>query len=104
VSAYRDKVLASIPDTGPDSVYAVYKRNVGRYMLNFLKPGGFGVMSAEHVASVVFKAATVPRPRTRYNVGFWANIGPLGRAITPDRMVDAVTSRDIPHREARSLK
>jgi NAD(P)-dependent dehydrogenase (short-subunit alcohol dehydrogenase family) len=104
VSTYRDKVLASIPDTGPDSPYTVYKRSVGQYMLNFLKPGGFGVMSAEHVARTVFKAATVTRPRTRYNVGFWANFGPLGRAIVTDRMVDAVTSREIPHGPSNSLK
>ena len=104
VSAYRDKVLASIPDTGPDGPYTVYKRSVGQYMLNFLKPGGFGVMSAEHVARTVFKAATVTRPRTRYNVGFWANFGPLGRAIVTDRMVDAVTSREIPHGPPDSLK
>jgi NAD(P)-dependent dehydrogenase (short-subunit alcohol dehydrogenase family) len=99
VSAYRDKVLASIPETGLDSAYAIYKRSIGQYILNFLKPGGFGVMTAEHVARTVFKAATVTRPRTRYNVGFWANFGPLGRAIVTDRMVDAVTSREIPHRE-----
>ena len=104
VSGYRDKVLASIPDTGADSAYAVYKRSVGAYILNFLKPGGFGVMTSEHVARTVLKAATVPRPRTRYNVGFWANFAPIGRAVTPDRIVDAVTSRDIPHRERASLK
>jgi NAD(P)-dependent dehydrogenase (short-subunit alcohol dehydrogenase family) len=104
VSAYRDKVLGSIPDTGPDSAYTVYKRSVGQYILNFLKPGGFGVMTAEHVARTVFKAATATRPRTRYNVGFWAHVGPLGRAVTPDRVVDAVTSRDIPHRAPGSFK
>jgi NAD(P)-dependent dehydrogenase (short-subunit alcohol dehydrogenase family) len=99
LSAYRDKVIASIPETGPDSVYAVYKRSIGRYMLNFVKPGDFGVMTPESVARVVFRAATAARPRTRYNVGFWAHFGPIGRALIPDRMVDAITSRDIPHRE-----
>ena len=42
--------------------------------------------AAERVARVVFKAATVARPRTRYNVGFWARFGPIGRALTPDRV------------------
>lgn len=99
ISAYRDKVIASIPDTGPDSPYAVYKRSIGRYMLDFLRPDRFGVMTSEHAARTVFRAATAARPRTRYNVGFWAHFGPIGRALTPDRLVDAVTSRDIPHRE-----
>ena len=67
-------------------------------MFNFLRPGRFGVMTSEQVARVVLKAATAQRPRTRYNVGFYAKFGATGRALTPDRVVDAVTSRDIPHR------
>jgi hypothetical protein len=53
---------------------------------------------AEHVARIVFKAATVARPRTRYNVGFRARFGPIGRALTPDRVVDAYMTWEIPHR------
>jgi NAD(P)-dependent dehydrogenase (short-subunit alcohol dehydrogenase family) len=97
-SPYREKVVASIPQTGSDSPYAIYKRNIGKYMLHFLRPGGFGVMSAEHVAGVLFKAGTVARPRTRYNVGFWAKLGPIGRALTPDRVVDTFMTWEIPHR------
>jgi NAD(P)-dependent dehydrogenase (short-subunit alcohol dehydrogenase family) len=97
LSNYRDKAIASIPDTGPDSPYAVYKRSIARYMFNFLQPGGFGVMTSEHVARTVLQAATAARPRSRYNVGFYARFAPTGRALTPDRVVDAVTSRDIPH-------
>ncbi|HEX2215108.1 MAG TPA: SDR family oxidoreductase [Xanthobacteraceae bacterium] len=97
-SAYRDKVIASIPDTGPNSSYAAYKRSLGKYMLDFLEPGRLGVMSCEHVASVVLKAASAARPRTRYNVGFYARLGPIGRALTPDRVVDAYMSREIPYR------
>ena len=98
ISAYRDKVVASIPDTNPDSPYKIYKRSIGKYMLDFLRPGRFGVMSAEHVADVVFKAATTSRPRTRYSVGYMAKFSPLGRALTPDRVVDAVMTREIPMR------
>lgn len=98
VSRYRDKVIASIPDTGADSPYAAYKRNVGKYILEFLQPGRFGIMTAEHVARVVFRAGTTRRPRTRYNVGFWAKFGPIGRALTPDRLVDAYMTREIPPR------
>ncbi len=48
-------------------------------------------MTADHVARVVFKAGTVSRPRTRYSVGFIAKVGPFGRGLAPDRLVDAVT-------------
>jgi NAD(P)-dependent dehydrogenase (short-subunit alcohol dehydrogenase family) len=97
-SAYRDKLLATIPDTGPDSPYATYKRNLGRWMRDFLEPGRLGVMNVDQVAEVVLQAGTAVRPRTRYNVGFWASFGPIGRALSPDRVVDAFTSREIPHR------
>ena len=102
VSPYRDKIVAGIPDTDPDSPYAAYKRNIGTYMLNFLRPGGFGVMTAEHVARAVLKAGTTPRPRTRYSVGLWAKLGPVMRALTPDRVVDAYTTWEIPNQRAVS--
>jgi NAD(P)-dependent dehydrogenase (short-subunit alcohol dehydrogenase family) len=101
VSPYRDKVIASIPDTGTDSPYRVYKRNIGAYMLHFLDPKTFGTMPVEKVARVVFRAATTDRPRTRYNVGFWANFGPVGRYLAGDRIVDWWMSREIPHGRER---
>ena len=52
-------------------------------------------MTAEHVARVVVKAGTAARPRTRYSVGVIARFGPLGRALAPDRLVDAATRRAI---------
>lgn len=101
VSRYRDKVIASIPDAGADSPYRIYKRNIGAYMLHFLDAKTFGTMPVEKVARVVFKAATTARPRTRYNVGFWANFGPFGRYLAGDRVVDWWMSRDIPHDRLR---
>ena len=98
VSRYGEKAVASIPDTGPDTPYVAYKRNIRKYVLEFLQPDRFGVMSAERVARAVFRASTVRRPRTRYNIGFWAKFGPIGRAVTPDRMVDAYMTREIPLR------
>lgn len=103
-SPYRDKVIAKIPETGADSPYDLYKRNVGAYMLDFLDPKTFGTMRLEKVAGVVFKAATVARPRTRYNVGFWANFGPVGRYLAGDRVVDWWMSREIPHDRPRKTK
>ncbi len=103
-SPYRDKVIAKIPETGETSPYDLYKRNVGAYMLDFLDPNTFGTMPLEKVARVVFKAATVARPRTRYNVGFWANFGPVGRYLAGDRVVDWWMSREIPHDRPRKSK
>jgi NAD(P)-dependent dehydrogenase (short-subunit alcohol dehydrogenase family) len=99
VSAYRDKVVRSIPDTGPGSPYALYRRKLGEWMVAFLDPDRFGVMSADTVARTVFRAATVARPRTRYNVGFYAKFSPIGRWLTPDRVVDAFMTREIPIRQ-----
>ncbi len=93
---FEATLMKTIADTGResgiDSPYAPFRKNLARCMHKFLRPGGFGVMSAEHVAKIVFKAATVSHPRTRYSVGFIAKLGPVGRALVPDRLVDAVTS------------
>jgi NAD(P)-dependent dehydrogenase (short-subunit alcohol dehydrogenase family) len=97
-SPYRDKVIASIPDTGANSPYATYKGSIGDYMLHFLDPKTFGTMPVEKVARIVFRAGTIARPRTRYNVGFWAHFGPVGRYLAGDRLVDWWMSREIPHR------
>ncbi len=93
---FEAALLKSIPDTGAQSPYAYFKQRLAMNMKTFLDPHGFGVMSAETVARVVVKAATVKRPRTRYSVGFIARLGPLGRALTPDRVVDVMTRRKVP--------
>jgi len=93
---FEATLLKHIPDTGPDSPYAYFKQRLAAYMRDFLDPRGFGVLSAETVARVVVKAATTKRPRTRYSVGFIARLGPLGRALTPDRIVDVMTRRKVP--------
>ena len=101
VSPYRDKVISNIPETGPDSPYRVYRRNVGAYMMHFLDPKTFGTMPLDKVARVVFHAGTTARPRSRYNVGFWANFGPIGRYLAGDRVVDWFMSKEIPHDKPR---
>jgi NAD(P)-dependent dehydrogenase (short-subunit alcohol dehydrogenase family) len=92
---FEATLLKSIPDGVENSPYAAFRKNLARRMHDFLDPRGFGVMTSEHVARVVLKAATATNPRTRYNVGFIARFGPLGRALTPDRVVDFVTRRDV---------
>lgn len=95
-SRYREKGVASIPHGSEDGPYAIYKRNIERYLRNNFELGPFRVMSAEHVAAAVLKAATVKRPQTRYYVGPLATFGPLIRALAPDRLVDAYMRRQIP--------
>jgi NAD(P)-dependent dehydrogenase (short-subunit alcohol dehydrogenase family) len=93
-TGFEAALMRTIPDidAGP---YASFKRRLARRMHAFLTPGRFGVMTAEHVAKVVFKAGTQARPRTRYSVGVIARLGPLGRALAPDRLIDVVTRADI---------
>jgi NAD(P)-dependent dehydrogenase (short-subunit alcohol dehydrogenase family) len=88
---FESTLLKSIADAGADSPYALFRRNLARRMHEFLRADSFGVMSADHVARIVLKAGTAPRPRTRYNVGLFARFGPFGRALAPDRLVDATT-------------
>jgi NAD(P)-dependent dehydrogenase (short-subunit alcohol dehydrogenase family) len=96
---FEAALLQTIPDSGAESPYGPFKRNLARRMRAFLKPGGFGVTTADHVAQIVFKAATASHPRTRYNVGLIAKFGPLGRALVPDRLVDAMTRLVISNKE-----
>ena len=92
---FEATLLKSIPEVDADGPYALFRKNLARRMHRFLRTGGFGVLTADHVATIILKAATASRPRTRYNVGFIAKFGPYGRALTPDRMVDAVTRSNM---------
>ncbi|MGO8739664.1 SDR family NAD(P)-dependent oxidoreductase [Rhodoblastus sp.] len=88
---FESTLLKTIADVGADGPYALFRKNLAQRMHKFLRPGGFGVLTADHVARIILKAATASRPRTRYSVGFIARFGPYGRALTPDRVVDAIT-------------
>ncbi len=93
------KTIPHLNASGDAGPYAVFKRNLARRMHAFLTPGGFGVMTADDVARVVLKAGAAARPRTRYSVGFIARFGPYGRALAPDRLVDAVTGYVISNKD-----
>ena len=55
---FEATLLKTIPELDAEGrPYAAFKRNLARRMHAFLTPGHFGVMTAEHVASVVFKAS-----------------------------------------------
>jgi NAD(P)-dependent dehydrogenase (short-subunit alcohol dehydrogenase family) len=94
---FEAALMKTIPDIG-GGPYAAFKTNLVCRMHAFLTPGGFGVMTAEDVARIILKAGTASRPRTRYSVGFIARLGPLGRALAPDRLVDAITRYVIPNK------
>ena len=93
---FQATLLKDIPDTGPQSPYAYFKTRLAQRMRAFLDPKGIDVLSAETVAQVVLKAAKAKRPSTRYNVGMVAKLGYIGRALTPDRVVDFMTRRNVP--------
>ncbi len=101
---FEETLLKSIPDMGAQSPYFLFKKRLAQRMREFLKPGAFGVMTAEVVAKIILKAATAWRPRPRYSVGFIARFGPLGRALAPDRVVDFATRRNIPIKEGSASK
>jgi NAD(P)-dependent dehydrogenase (short-subunit alcohol dehydrogenase family) len=46
-----------------------------------------------HVAEVIAKALTAPRPRTRYRVGWDAKLGVLLAALLPDRLITHLVTR-----------
>ena len=56
-------------------------------------PGGPDLAALKDIHDRVFKFAA--KPRTRYSVGYIARLGPFGRAVTPDRVVDSITRRDV---------
>lgn len=94
-SNYAGKAVSTVEGVGPQGPYGAYRRGLARYLTDFFRPGRFGVMTADAVARVILTAGTVARPRPRYRVGLYARFAPLGRAMIPDRLVDAITSRDI---------
>ncbi|RTL53805.1 MAG: SDR family NAD(P)-dependent oxidoreductase [Bradyrhizobiaceae bacterium] len=96
---FEATLVKSIPDTGAQSPYRDFKINLERKMREFLRPGRFGVLTPERVARAILKAATATHPRARYSVGLYAQFGPIGRALTPDRLVDVALRRELTPRK-----
>jgi short-subunit dehydrogenase len=92
LTAFGDTALSSFPeqraDTGP---YAGFKEGLEGTVRGAYE-GAMSRMaiSADKVASVIEKAITSKRPRTRYAVGAPARMGIAMRRVTPDRIFDAV--------------
>lgn len=51
--------------------------------------------SPDAVAALIAKAASTPRPRTRYRIGSGANIAVALATILPDRTSDALTRKQF---------
>jgi NAD(P)-dependent dehydrogenase (short-subunit alcohol dehydrogenase family) len=85
-----DKKLAqTLPDTGPDSPYAVFKANHLRATEQMFRGRNVaGIVQPEEVARVIAHAANVRRPRTRYKVGLSAHIYSGLRRVVSDRTWD----------------
>lgn len=96
-TAFNDKLVATLPDTGEDGPYAAFKRNLvaGAQRLSDAPVPGL-VVSPEQVARVIVAAAEADRPRTRYKVGAIAHLLPALRRRLPDRAWDAMMARQFP--------
>jgi hypothetical protein len=75
-----------------NSPYATFRENV----FKTLHQGGSSnrlILKPEQVARVILKAATVPRPRKRYQVGVLAKMLPRVRDLLPESMWDRLVTR-----------
>lgn len=93
---FDEVAVASIPDTGADSPYFVFKQNLAKMTREMLKPGGTGVLEPEDVAKQILEAATAESPKARYHVGAMATV--MGRVhdFVPDAIWDAAMSAMAP--------
>lgn len=99
---FDKKIAKSLPNTAPDSPYAVFKANHARVTHQMFNGRNVaGIVRAEQVANVIVRAATVPHPRTRYKVGLSAHIYSAVRRVVSDRVWDWMMSMQFPMNESR---
>jgi NAD(P)-dependent dehydrogenase (short-subunit alcohol dehydrogenase family) len=96
-TAFGPKAVSTIPELGPASPYAAFKAHLAQTMVSAFKPDSARVLSPEDVARVIVRAATAPRPDTRYHVGTLAKMTAVLRGFTPDRVWEAAMRRGIPN-------
>ena len=97
VNTHFDEVaVASIPDTGEDSPYYVFKQNLAKSTREMLDPKSTGVLEPEDVAKVIVEAATADSPKDRYHVGMMSKAYAAAYNLMPDKIWDAAVSRMIP--------
>lgn len=94
-TGFADTQLATMPDTGPDSPYATFKANMDSGVRALFEADSRAVVTPEHVARVVTRAATTSRPRARYKGGAVAHVLPRVRRIVGDRGWDVMAARQF---------
>jgi NAD(P)-dependent dehydrogenase (short-subunit alcohol dehydrogenase family) len=98
---FADVAIASIPDTGPDSPYLIFKDNLRDATRKTLKPDGMGVLEPEDVAKTIVEAATDDDPDVRYRVGMFSKTASVLNKIAPDTIWDAAMRSQIPSDERK---
>ncbi len=94
-TAFAETQLRTMPDTGPESPYAVFKTNLDAGVRKLFQENSRAVVSPEQVARVVVRAATARRPRPRYKVGAVAHILPRMKVLMGDRNWDRLAMRQF---------
>lgn len=85
-TGFIDRARGNLERYLPDTAYAE------RYREKLAGEGLDGV-SPEKAGRVIAKAATTPRPRTKYRVGWQAKLFPRLRVLLPERVWDRVVQR-----------
>ncbi|HEV7700187.1 MAG TPA: SDR family NAD(P)-dependent oxidoreductase [Pyrinomonadaceae bacterium] len=98
---FDEVAVASIPDTGRNSPYYIFKENLKKTTREMLKPGGTGVSEPEDIAAKVVEAATAESPSTRYHVGLMSKTMSVISGIVPDSVWDAAMKHKIPVNEKK---
>lgn len=93
---FDEVAVASIPDTGTDSPYYIFKQNLAKSTRKMLDPKSTGVLQPEDVAKTIVEAATTDNPKDRYHVGLMAKAYAAAYSLMPDKVWDAAVSRMIP--------
>lgn len=93
---FDDVAVSTIPDTGPESPYYIFKQNLAKSTKEMLKSGGTGVLEPEDVARTIVEAATTDNPKDRYHVGLLSKAFAAVYHLTPDKIWDAAVSSMIP--------
>lgn len=77
--------------------YRVFRKNfLAMTTRLFDAKSSFGILSPEEVGQVIFEAATVPRPKTRYRVGVLAKVMPRLRRLLSDRLWGRLMAAQVP--------
>lgn len=101
---FVEKLYALMPQTGSDSPYAAFKRNIEVQVQQMFGGNAWGILAPEDVAKVIVQASVVRRPQTRYKVGLGGKIFFWVRRLLSDRAWDALMSQMFPMGQVPSSK